>query len=314
MKKRSGLGKGLDALFVDNNTDNGSITTLRVSEIEPNKDQPRRQFDSEALRELADSIRDHGVLQPLVVRSYNGAYQIVAGERRWRAARMAGLSQVPVVIRDLSDTETLEIAIIENLQREDLNLVELAKGYKVLMDEHGYTQEQVAARVGKSRPVVANTVRILSLPEDVLEHVGSGKISMGHAKALLALEDTQLIKQTASRVVEDGLLVREIEKLAKSRRMPEPTITPKAPSEPSSQKESAWGNNYYKEVELALTEELGRKVTITGQGSKSVIQVEFYSNEELASFAFRLSGAQGQKNPFAVEAIKASDQEPSQED
>lgn len=287
--KRSGLGKGLDALFVDNNTDNGSVTTLRIAEIEPNKNQPRRQFDSEALRELADSIRDHGVLQPLVVRSYNGGYQIVAGERRWRAARMAGLSQIPVMIRDLSDTETLEIAIIENLQREDLNLVELARGYKVLMDEHGYTQEQVAARVGKSRPVVANTVRILSLPELVLGQVADGKISLGHAKALLALEDDQLITQTAEKVVKDGLLVREVEKLAKSRRDPDPGLPKRKRTAQLLKKDGNWGDNYHKEVELALTEELGRKVTITNMGSKSVIQLEFYNNEELAGIAFRLT-------------------------
>ena len=161
--RKGGLGKGLDALFIDNNTGDGGTVTLRVSEIEPNRDQPRRYFDESALAELADSIRQHGVLQPLVVRPLaGGGYQIIAGERRWRACRMAGVSEVPAVVREMTDVEAMEIALIENLQREDLNIMEEAAGYRTLMEEHGMTQDQVASRVGKSRPGVANALRRLN--------------------------------------------------------------------------------------------------------------------------------------------------------
>lgn len=289
MAKRSSLGKGLDALFLDNNTEDGAVTALKITEVEPNKEQPRSAFDDEALRELADSIREHGVIQPLVVRPLErGGYQIVAGERRWRAARMAGLGEVPVVIRELDDSQTLEIAIIENLQREDLNPIELAQGYKVLIDRHGMTQEQVADKLGKSRPVIANTIRLLSLPESVLPHVRSGAISRGHAKALLSLEDPALIEQVTGRILKGEVLVREIEKLARESR--------KAPvsKEPAEQKESqsadsGWGDSYYREMEIALAAELGRKVKISRQGKRSVIEVEFYNNEELADIAARLA-------------------------
>lgn len=288
MAKRSGLGKGLDALFVDNNTEDGAVATLKIIEVEPNKNQPRSDFDDTALRELADSIREHGVIQPLVVRPMEkGGYQIVAGERRWRAARMAGLNEVPVVIRELDDTQTLEIAIIENLQREDLNPVELAQGYRSLIDHYGMTQEQVADKLGKSRPVVANTIRLLSLPEKVLEHVRSGEISRGHAKALLSLEDSALIEETAARILKGDVLVRDIEKLARERKQPEKTPKKATPKEVLA--DTAWGDNYYKEMELALSTELGRKVRITQMGKKSVLELEFYSNEELADIAERLA-------------------------
>lgn len=290
MAKRSGLGKGLNALFIDNNTDDGSVTTLKISEIDPNKRQPRTAFDDEALRELADSIREHGVIQPLVVRPFEGAYQIVAGERRWRAARMVGLSHVPVIIRDIDDSQTLELAIIENLQREDLNVIELAYGYKSLIEDYGMTQEQVAKKVGKSRPDVANTVRLLSLPESVMQHIRDGKISKGHAKALLSLEDKQTIERTAEKIVNDQMLVRDIEKLAK--------YSKKAAAKQESggsekSKDSPWGDNFYKEMELALSTELGRKVKITPQGKKSVLEVEFYSDEELRDLAHRLTRSKG---------------------
>lgn len=288
MAKRSGLGKGLNALFADNNTDDGAVTTLKISEIEPNKRQPRTAFEDEALRELADSIREHGIIQPLVVRPLDTGYQIVAGERRWRAARMAGLSDVPVVIRDIGDSQTLELAIIENLQREDLNAVELALGYKSLIEDYGMTQEQVAKKVGKSRPDVANTVRLLSLPESVTQYIRSGKISKGHAKALLSLEDKQLIEQTAEKIIQDQILVRDIEKLAKNTKKAGESAGKKTKSGESS-KDSSWGG-LYKEMELALSAELGRKVTITSQGKKSVLEVEFYSEDELRDIAQKLTG------------------------
>ena len=304
MAKRSGLGKGLDALFIDNNTEDGSVTALKVSEIEPNKHQPRVTFAEEPLRELADSIRAHGILQPLVVRPMEeGGYQIVAGERRWRAARMAGLSEVPVIIRQLGDDQTLEIAIIENLQREDLNIVELAYGYQALLSQYGMTQEQVAEKLGKSRSAVANTIRLLGLPGVVQEHLRLGKISQGHAKALLALEDAWLIEEVAQKVLDGKILVREIEKMARGRKknaaapkQEEDRARPSSPKEPAGNQsdqsplDAAWGENYYREMELALSTELGRKVRILSKGDKkAILELEFYGYEELADLAERLS-------------------------
>ena len=184
-KKLGGLGKGLNAIFIENdNEENNGPVTIKISEIEPNRSQPRKEFDEEALNELADSIAKHGLLQPLLVRPLTlGGYEIVAGERRYRASRMAGLTEVPVVIRELSEAETMELALIENLQREDLTPLEEAMGYSVLMDEHGFTQEEVARSVGKSRPAVANALRLLKLPESVTEALKEEKISAGHARA-----------------------------------------------------------------------------------------------------------------------------------
>lgn len=291
MAKRNGLGKGLDALFIDNNTEDGAVTSLKVSEIEPNKAQPRTAFDEAALSELADSIRTHGIIQPLVVRPLErGGYQIVAGERRWRAARRAGLSDVPVVIRDLDEGQTLEIAIIENLQREDLNVMELALGYQALIKQYGMTQEQVSAKVGKSRSSVANTVRLLSLPEKALQYVRSGQISAGHAKALLALEDEEQIVEMAERVVKDGILVRDIEKLASLQKKVSVSAAGDK-KEKARGEDAAWGDSYYKEMELALSTELGRRVKITAHGKKSTIELDFYGNEDLADIAARLTRA-----------------------
>ena len=193
MARKSGLGKGLDALFVDNSTDHANgVVTLRISEIEPNKNQPRKDFDENALAQLADSIAEHGVLQPLLVRPMtNGGYQLVAGERRWRASKMAGLSEVPVVVQEMTDTEAMEIGLIENLQREDLNPIEEALGYRELIDAHQMTQDMVAQRVGKSRPVVANALRLLNLPDGVVKMVRSGALSAGHARALLSIDDPE---------------------------------------------------------------------------------------------------------------------------
>ena len=196
MAKKGGLGKGLEALFVDNATADGEhLTTLRISQVEPNKEQPRREFEAAALGELADSIREHGILQPLIVRPLEGdRYQIVAGERRWRAARMAGLTEVPAIVRELDDLVTMELALIENLQREDLTPLEEAEGYRSLMELYGMTQEQVARRVGKSRPVIANALRLLSLPEEVRRTLAEGKISAGHARVLAGVEDPEEAK------------------------------------------------------------------------------------------------------------------------
>ncbi|MGI5895377.1 MAG: ParB/RepB/Spo0J family partition protein [Oscillospiraceae bacterium] len=287
MAKQRGLGKGLEALFADNNTDEtqGAVT-LKIGEIEPNREQPRKRFEEEALTQLAESIRTHGVIQPLLVRPLaGGGYQLVAGERRWRAARMAGLTEVPVVVKDLSEQETMEIALIENLQREDLNPIEEALGYQELMDAYGFTQEQVAKRVGKSRSAVANALRLIGLPEEVRPLLESGSLSAGHARALLALEDKAQMVETARLAVDKGLSVRELEKRAKTAKTGSKTAgESRAAQNPFSR------DSYYDEMELALKEALHRKVKIASEGEKGTLQIEFYSREELRDLAARLAG------------------------
>ena len=214
-KKIGGLGKGLSAIFSENDTeDKNEVVTLKISQIEPNRNQPRRTFDEDALQELALSISEHGVLQPILVRPMiYGGYQIVAGERRYRASRMAGLTEIPAIVRELTDSETMQIALIENLQRSDLTTLEEAMGYQTLMDEYDVSQEDVARIVGKSRSAVANTLRLLSLPDEVKDLLEQGKLSAGHARALLIVEDDKIAVDTARKIVSDGLSVRETEKL-----------------------------------------------------------------------------------------------------
>ena len=274
-KKASGLGKGLGALMLENNVDDMvSTSTLNINEIIPNKEQPRKTFDQTALEELADSIRQHGVLQPLLVRPLpNGAYQLVAGERRWRASRLAELKEVPVIIKELTDTEAMEIAIIENLQREDLNPIEEAEGLQTLIDKCGFTQEEVATSVGKSRPAITNALRLLKLPEDVREMTKKGEISAGHARALLSFDNQALMQEVAAKIVSDKLTVRDVEKLAKR---PKTTETKKAPRRRDS---------IYDEVELSLTEALGRKVKVYNGRSKGTLEIEFYSADDLKNIA-----------------------------
>ena len=274
-KKASGLGKGLGALMLENNVDDMvSTSTLNINEIIPNKEQPRKTFDQTALEELADSIRQHGVLQPLLVRPLpNGAYQLVAGERRWRASRLAELKEVPVIINELTDTEAMEIAIIENLQREDLNPIEEAEGLQTLIDKCGFTQEEVATSVGKSRPAITNALRLLKLPEDVREMTKKGEISAGHARALLSFDSQALMQEVAAKIVSDKLTVRDVEKLAKR---PKTAETKKAPRRRDS---------IYDEVELSLTEALGRKVKVYNGRSKGTLEIEFYSADDLKNIA-----------------------------
>lgn len=277
-KPKRGLGKGLDALFIDNGTEDVAVSTLAIGEIEPNSDQPRREFSPEALSQLAESIKEHGILQPLVVRPRpNGRYQIIAGERRWRAARIAGLDEVPVVVKELDDHQTLEVALVENLVREDLNPVEEAFGYRTLATEFSMTQEQIAQRVGKSRPAVANALRLLSLPEDVLELLKNGDISSGHAKALLPLEERS--SPLAKRIIKEGLSVRQTEKLVKSA-LSGQREAQKAPPSPQ----------FYKETELALRDALSRRVKVSAKkDGKGEITIEFYSEDELREFAAKLA-------------------------
>ena len=280
--KRGGLGKGLDSLFNDNIIEEGeSSRTLRISELEPNRDQPRKEFDPAALAELADSIAAVGVIQPLIVRPITGGgYQIVAGERRWRAAQSAGLTEIPVIIRELSDKEVDEIALIENLQREDLNPVEEAEGYRHLMNEYDMTQEQVAARVGKSRPSVANAVRLLELPDSVLGMLTVGDLTVGHVRPLLGLHDEDAMIRVACQAVKKKMTVRDVEKQVKKEKG---EVT-------SAKKNAADRDNYFDEVEIALSMALGRKVKVTGSSEKGTLEVDFFSNEDLAELANRLGG------------------------
>ena len=274
---KRGLGRGLDSLFNDNSVGENSVTELDINDIEPNRDQPRREFDEVALNELADSIALHGLLQPIVVRPMsNLRYQIVAGERRWRASRIAGLTRVPVVLREMSDRECMELAMIENLQREDLNPVEEALGYRQLIDTYGLTQDEVATAVGKSRPAVANSLRLLSLPDDLLQMVNRGEISAGHARALLAIEDEQM-REFGANLAKNGASVRQIEQMGSKRKNKDKTDS-KQPSIP-----------FYKEVELALTNQLGRKVQVVGSDGKGYLKIEFYSDGELTEMAQKLS-------------------------
>lgn len=278
-KKQSGLGKGLNALMLENSVDSlASANTLPINEIVPNKDQPRKTFDEGALQELADSITQHGVLQPLLVRPIAaGGYQLVAGERRWRASKMAGLKEVPVVIKELSDVETMEIAIIENLQREDLNPIEEAEGLQALIDKCGFTQEEIAVSVGKSRPAIANSLRLLKLPPEVREMTKSGEISAGHARALLSFDNEAMIYEAAQNIIKNKLTVRDVERLAKM-------------AERETKKHSAnrRRDSIYDEVELSLTEVLGRRVKVYNGRGKGTLEIEFYSADDLKEIANKL--------------------------
>ena len=272
MAKKGGLGKGLDAIFHDNaRADDGGAVELNINELEPNRGQPRKEFSEEAMRELADSIAQHGVLQPLLVRPLlSGGYQIVAGERRWRASRMAGLATVPALIRELTDSEVMQIALIENLQREDLKPLEEAQGYQALMEEFGITQDEISKSVGKSRPAVTNALRLLNLPEAVRGMLARGDLSAGHARTLLSFKDEAAMLAAAKRVVAEGLSVRELEKMAK-----------KANAEKPEAVRSTRRIRYYDEAELALRDTLNRVVHVGGTKKKGVLTIEFYGEEDL---------------------------------
>ena len=285
-KKGLGLGKGLDALFFDNATGteegNSGGELMRISEIEPNRSQPRKDFDDESLQQLADSIREHGLIQPLIVRPLpEGNFQIVAGERRWRACRMAGLNEVPVYIREFDDQKTMEIALIENLQREDLNILEEALGFQELMQKYGMTQAEVAKSVGKSRPVIANALRLLNLPEEIRELLREGKLSAGQARAILSFETEEQMIDAARKTVEQGWNVRDLEKLAK--KLAEGETGQKA-GVPKIR------DSYYSEMELAVKAEIGRAIKVKEKGDKGMLEIPFHSKEDLADIIQRISG------------------------
>ena len=278
--KKGGLGRGLDSLFNENATENEGAVSLRLNDIEPNRDQPRKDFDEESLSELAQSIEKHGLIQPIIVRPQaNGSYRIVAGERRWRASRMAGLQEVPVIIKEISDRDLMELALIENLQREDLNAYEEAAGYKTLIETYGLTQEQVAEQMGKSRSAVTNALRLLSLNDEELECLRAGLISAGHARALLAVEEGSF-RSFMLHQAKNGASVRELERMASGTK------------KEGEKKEKAQRikNSFYSEVELSLKSELHRKVNITSTGKgRGTITIEFFSDDELSDFARKLA-------------------------
>lgn len=278
--KKSGLGRGLTSLFDENSSDNEGAITLNLNDIEPNRDQPRKDFDETALSELADSIAQHGLIQPIVVKpNLDGRYSIIAGERRWRASRMAGLTEVPVVIKEADEQTLMEIALIENLQREDLNAVEEALGYRSLIDTYGLTQEEVAKKMGKSRSAVTNALRLLALNDNELEALRRGSISAGHARALLSCED-DATRAKMLIAAADGASVRELEKTAADAKKT------KSAAKTTPQKKPT----FYSEVELSLKNEMRRKVHINPSGNgKGTLTIEFFSDDELAEFAKRLA-------------------------
>lgn len=277
---KGGLGAGLDTLFSDNASDVQIKTTLRTADIEPNRDQPRKHFSTETIANLADSIREHGILQPILVRPLEtGGYQIVAGERRWRAARMLGLDEVPVNIKELSDIETMQIAIIENLQRENLNPVEEAAGYKELIDNYGMTQEQVGKMVGKSRSAIANSIRLLSLPEKIIKMLENGDLTAGHAKALLTYDSDEMKVAIANRAADGGMTVRQLEKMVQK------SAENNGKRQPLDEKI----DNYFVEMEISLKERLGRKVKVDYGKNKGVLILEFYDKDDLAAIAEKLT-------------------------
>lgn len=290
--KQKGLGRGLGALIDDFSVPAAQeqITTLPLQKIEPNPRQPRRTFDPEALQSLADSIAEHGVVQPLAVRDAgNGYYQIIAGERRWRAARLAGLTELPVVVLDADDQTVMELALIENLQRQDLNPMEEAEGYRVLMEEYGLTQEQAAARVGKSRPAVANALRLLALPDEVRAMVEEGTLSAGHARAVLTLNSRHLQKAAAQKIIALRLSVRQAEAMCK--RM--------AAEEKPKKVKPALTVDYVGECEKALTKQLGRKVRIVSGKRKGRFELEFYGQDDLQRLYEILLAIENPEEPHA---------------
>ena len=278
MKKR-GLGRGLDAIFAENAADAGEgVVSVKISEIEPNRDQPRKEFDPAALSELAESIAQHGVLQPLLLRPLvSGGYRIVAGERRWRAARMAGLAEVPAVAREMTDTEEMVLALIENLQREDLTPLEEARGYQTLLDSQGFTQEEISQTVGKSRPAVTNALRLLNLPEDIQQMLEKGEINAGQARTLLSFKTPEEMRQGAQRA-RQGASVRELEAMAK-----------RLDGQGKKARPAPARNHYYTEAQLAVGESLGRKVKVTGTRKKGSLSIEFYGEEDLKNLLDQLS-------------------------
>ena len=272
-QKKKALGRGLDAILVDNSgetgTDNG-ITMVRIGEVEPNSKQPRKAFDPAELESLSESIAQYGMIQPITVRAIDGIYQIITGERRWRAARMAGISEIPVIVISADDKKAAELALVENIQRSDLNPIEEAEGFSSLIEEYGLTQEETAKRIGKSRTAVTNALRLLSLPEAVRKKIENGELSAGHAKVLLGLNNPALIEKAAEQVVGRALSVRETEKLVKAWNAP-----------PVEGIKIVHDVDHTRTLELMLQKHLGRTVKITEKGKNNAISIGYSDNKDL---------------------------------
>ncbi len=288
-KKNSGLGRGLDAIFLDNALNEtkehteGQISTLKISMVDPKSDQPRKYFDKEALEELADSIVENGLLQPILVREYGeGRYQIIAGERRFRASKIAGLTEIPAIVLDRDDKRAAEIALIENIQREDLNPLEEALAFKALSEEYDMTQEELSIKVGKSRSAVANSLRLLDLPDEVLTLVASRELSAGHARTILGLKDKDAMILLAQRAVEEELSVRILEDEVKRMNKPKKTVL--------EEEEPLPFVDYFKELEVRMQSHLGRRVKIEGKGRKKTLTLTYEDNEDLDELVALLCG------------------------
>ena len=286
MQKKKALGRGLDAILVDayipETTDNNQgVTMVRISEVEPNAAQPRKTFDPAELETLAESINEYGMIQPITVRMIDGMYQIITGERRWRAARMAGLSEVPVIVITADDKKAAELALVENIQRSDLNPIEEAMGFSALIEEYGLTQEEAAKRIGKSRSAVTNSLRLLNLPESVRKMIESGELSTGHAKVLLGIPNTDLIEKAALQITSRDLSVRETEKLVKMM------------IDAESKKEEVkviHDVDHTRSLELLVQKKLGRTIKINEKGKKSTITIGYSDNEDLEKLLVMLCG------------------------
>lgn len=313
LKRKSGLGKGLDALFLDNNVeetklfienkietkdinlDGSGPTVINISQIEPNKNQPRKIFDDSELTNLADSIRQYGLIQPIIVRKFhNDQYQIIAGERRWRASRMAGISEIPCIIKDMDDVQVLEIALIENLQREDLNIIEEALCYKELIEKFNMTQDKLSQKIGKSRPVISNAIRLLNLPESIINLIKNRELSSGHARALLSLDDEYTIEIIANKIIDKSLTVRDTEKLIKNHQKVISSNSEEKKIKYLKEEDAAVINDFkkdvfYDELELALKEQLGRNIKINVHNDKGSIEIEFYNKDEIFEIVNKLS-------------------------
>lgn len=295
-RPKGGLGRGLDSLFADlpeTSADDASVTSLPLREIEPDPEQPRKTFDETALAELSQSIAENGLLQPIAVRPKKAGpgYIIIAGERRWRASRMAGLDEVPVLVKEVTDEQAAALALIENLQREDLDPIEEAEGCQQLIDKYGLTQETAAKRLGKSRSALANTLRLLSLPDPVREQVRTGKLSTGHAKALLGLPDANLIEAAAQQIEAKGMNVRQTEALC--RRLSRPPKAPKPVEDAFTRPKIAT------EIEAALKDVTGSEVRIQYKDGRGSLQIDFYSDAQLSRFAELL----GQYDPESADGM-----------
>ena len=281
-QKKPALGRGLDAILIDNDEqkEQNGVSVVRLSEVEPNPEQPRKAFENEPLESLAESIAQHGIIQPIVVRRHGDMYMIITGERRWRAARMAGLSEVPVMIIEADDKKAAELALVENIQRQDLNPVEEAQAYADLIEEYSYTQEEISKKVGRSRSSIANALRLLDLPEKVLEKLAQGEISEGHAKVLLGIKESEKLEKAAEAVVSRELSVRETEKLVKSlnekKEEPEERVV--------------YDVDHTKALEQKVQSIIGHRVKIVQNGKKSSINIGFSDNDDLQKILSLLCG------------------------